>query len=122
MVELRVRLEKVEALKLTSDSTVDKEVVYKVNVSLKETERNPGEVKLAFTLEVTSQPTVARMVLTGTAEVVGTKQETQQLLISDNPKLPPPILTKIYERLYGTLYVLCDSLQVTHPLPTLLRG
>ncbi|QQG49317.1 MAG: hypothetical protein HY247_03125 [archaeon] len=121
MVELRVRLEKIEASKLVPESTPDQEVVYKVNVSLKEVERNPGDVRLAFSLDVTAQPAVARITMVGSVEIVGTKQETQQLLTSENPKLAPPILTKVYERTYGTLYLICDALEVPHPLPTLLR-
>lgn len=121
MVELRIRVEKVEAAKLVSDETGDKEIVYRVNVSLNEADRTPGAVTLAFVLDINSSPAVARIQITGTATLVGTKSETQQLLAAPETNAPPPILAKIYERLYGTVYLLCDALQVTHPLPTLLR-
>jgi hypothetical protein len=36
-------------------------------------------------------------------------------------KTPPVVLTTIYERIYGLLYLVAGSLKVPHPLPTLLK-
>ncbi|MBI3858697.1 MAG: hypothetical protein HY296_00440 [Thaumarchaeota archaeon] len=90
-------------------------------MSLSETARTPGDVTLEFVLEMTSQPNVARIVISGSAVMEGTKQEIQQMLVSEDPKRAPPVLNKIYERVYGTVYLLCDAMMVPHPLPNLLR-
>ena len=119
-MDLRIRIEKISAEKSTVVDMADKDVTYKVNVNIKEVEHNPGSTILAFVLDLNSEPSVAHLLLSGTATIMGRKDEVQPLLTSQN-QMPPPVLAKIYERVYGTLYVLCDSLQVPHPLPTLMR-
>lgn len=120
-MDLRVRIEKIAADKLTNDDVGDKNVLYRVNVEMKESEQNPGWTGISFVLNLTSEPSVARIQVSGTASIGGTKEEVRGLLSSSN-QLPPPVLAKVYERVYGTIYVLCDALQVPHPLPTLMRA
>jgi hypothetical protein len=121
LAEIRLKIDKIEATKLSQVTTMDSEAVYKVNVSLAERERTAGRLVLNFTLEVGGQPDVAKIVISGFAEIEAQREEIQAMLKSEDSRLPPPILAKIYERLYGTLYLLCDTLRVPHPLPTLLR-
>jgi hypothetical protein len=122
LAEIKIRVERVEASRLSEEVTNDSEAVYKVNVSLAERERTSGTLALDFTLELTAQPEVARLRLVGVAEIEAQRDELRSMLKSEDPKAPPPILAKIYERLYGTLYLLCDVLRVPHPLPSLLRA
>lgn len=120
-MDLRVRIGKIVADKLTTDDVGNRNVLYRVNVDMKETEKNPGSTGISFALELTSEPSVARILVSGTASISGTKEEVLPLLSSANQS-PPPVLAKVYERVYGTIYVLCDALQVPHPLPTLMRA
>lgn len=120
-MDLRVRIEKITADKLVANDVGDKDVVYKVNVDMKEKEKNPGWTTIAFMLDVTSEPSVARLQVSGTAEIGGTREEVLPFL-SSGSQSAPPVLAEIYERVYGTVYVLCTALQVPPPLPTLMRA
>lgn len=120
-MDLRVRVEKIAADKLVTDDVGDKDVLYRVNVTMTETEKNPGWTGIAFTLELTSEPSVAKLRISGTAAIGGTREEVLPLLSSSNQS-PPLVLAEIYERVYGTVYLLCDALQVPHPLPTLMQA
>jgi hypothetical protein len=120
-VDLRVTVERITADKLVADDVVNKDVLYRVNVTMTETEKNPGWTGIAFALDLTSEPSVARLQVSGTAVIGGTRDEVLPLLSSGNQS-PPLVLAKIYERVYGTIYVLCDALQVPHPLPTLMQA
>ena len=119
-MDLQVRIEKIAADKLVAEDVGDKDVMYKVNVTMTEKEKNPGWTGIAFTLDLTSEPAVARLQVSGTAAISGTKEEILPLL-SSGKQSPPPVLAEIYERAYGTIYLLCSALQVPHPLPTLMR-
>jgi hypothetical protein len=118
-VDLRVRVERIMAEKLVTDDVGDKDVLYRVNVTMTETEKNPGWAGIAFTLDLTSEPSVARIQVSGTASIGGTREEVLPVL-SSSTQSPPLVLAKVYERVYGTIYILCDALQVPHPLPTLM--
>ncbi len=120
-MDLRVRIDKLVVDKLVSDDVVDKDVVYKVAVTLTETEKNPGWTGLSYSLDLTSEPSVARIQISGTAAIGGTKEEVLPFLTSGT-KAPPAVLAEIYERQYGTIYLLCDAIHVPHPLPTLMRA
>ena len=120
-MDLHVRIEKIVADKLGTEDVGNKDVLYRLNVAMTETEKNPGWAGISFTLDMTSEPPVARLQVSGTAVIGGTREEVQPFLVSNN-KSPPLILAKVYERVYGTIYVLCDALHVPHPLPTLMRA
>jgi hypothetical protein len=119
-VDLRVRVEKMTAEKLVNDDVDDKDVIYRVNVSMVETEKNPGWTGISFSFDITSEPAVARLQISGTAALGGTKEEVLPFLTSGT-QAPPAVLAEIYERVYGTIYVICAAIQVPHPLPNLLR-
>jgi hypothetical protein len=121
MVELQVKVTKITAEKLAADDVSNRDVLYKVNVTMTETERNPGWAGISFTLDLTTEPAIARLQVSGTAHVGGTRGEVSPLLSSVD-KAPPLILAKVYERVYGTVFLLCEALQVPRPLPTLMRA
>lgn len=120
-MDLQVKIEKISVDRLSTEDVSNKDVLYMVNVTMKEAEKNPGWSGIAFVLDVTSEPKVARLQVSGTAVISGTREEVQPFLSSSNQS-PPLILAKIYERVYGTIYVLCDAVRVPHPLPTLMRA
>lgn len=122
MVEFRVNIERLEARRLTEQAAQDSDAVFKVSVSLSEKERRAGMLALNFLLDLSTQPEVVKVVVSGVAYVEAQKEEMASMLKSDDPRLPPPILAKTYERVYGTLYLICDALRVPHPLPSLLRS
>lgn len=121
MLEVSVLVERVDAARLSDKVSEDSPSNYSVNVSMSEKDRNPQSIVLSFMLELTEQPQLARLVVSGIATLTGTKDEIQGALETPEGKSPPPVLTTIYERVYGLLYLVAGSLKVPHPLPTMLK-
>ncbi|MGD0319684.1 MAG: hypothetical protein ABSB56_08310 [Nitrososphaerales archaeon] len=122
MLEVNVLVERVDAARLSDKASENLSSNYSVNVSMSERDRNPQALVLSFTLELTDQPQLARLVVSGVATLTGTKDEIQGALSAPDDKSPPQVLTTIYERVYGLLYLVAGSLRVSHPLPTILKA
>ena len=88
---------------------------------MSEKERSPGKAVIAFTLDFGAQPEVVKLVLSGSATIEGTRPEIQQFLATERPGRPPVVLAKIYEQVYGAVYLICNSIEVPCPLPTLMK-
>jgi len=121
MLEVNVLVERVDATRLSDKANENSPSNYSVNVSMAERDRGPELLVLSFTLELTDQPQLARLAVSGIATLLGTKDEIQSAITAPEDKVPPPILTTIYERIFGLVYLLAGSLRVPHPLPTLLK-
>jgi hypothetical protein len=122
MLEVNVLIERVDAARLSDKASENSPLNYSVNVSMSERDRNPQALILVFALELTDQPQLARLAVSGVATLTGTKDEIQAALEAPEDKTPPPVLTTIYERIYGLLYLVTGSLKVPHPLPTMLKA
>lgn len=121
MLEVGVLPERVEGARLSDRVNENSPSNYSLNVSMAERERNPETLVLSFTLELTNQPQLARLAVSGIASLSGSKDEIQSALAAPDDKTPPPVLTTIYERTYSLFYMIATSLKVPHPLPTLLK-
>ena len=122
MLSVTVLVERIDAARLSEKATENSASNYGLNVSLSEKDRNPDALVLSFTLELTNQPQLARLAVSGIATLSGTKDEIQNALEAPDDKNPPMVLATIYERAYGLFYVLAGSLKVPPPLPTLLKA
>lgn len=122
MLKVSVLVEKVDAARLSDKATEDSPANYTLNVSMSERDRNPESLLLSFTLELTNQPQLARLAVSGIATLSGSKEEIQGALAAQDGKEPPVVLTTIYERTYSLFYLIAGSLKVPHPLPTLLKA
>lgn len=120
MLDIAVLVQKLEAAKVSDKANRNTNASYVANVSLSEKERLPGGLVLAFGLELSAHPQVARISVRGTATLSGTEEEVQEVLAPPNGKGPPAVLQRIYERVYGSIYLLATSIDVPEPLPNLL--
>ena len=121
MLEVGVLVERVEGARLSDRVNENSPSNYSLNVSMAERERNPESLVLSFTLELTNQPQLARLMISGISSLSGSKDEIQGALAAPDDKTPPAVLTTIYERTYSLFYLVANSLKVPHPLPTLLK-
>ena len=121
MLEISVLVENVAGARLSDKATENANSNYSLNVSLSERDRNPESLVLAFSLELTSQPQTARIKVSGSATLKGTKEEIKEGITAPDDSKPPPVLVTIYERIYSTIYVLSGALRVPHPMPNLLK-
>lgn len=122
MFGVNVLVERVDAARLSDKVNENSPSNYSLNVSMSERDRNPEALILSFTLELTNQPQLARLAISGIATLTGTKEEIQSALAAPDEKNPPLVLTTIYERTYSLFYLVAGSLKVPHPLPTLLKS
>lgn len=122
MLEVAVLVEGINGARLSEKASENGAPNYGLNVSLSERDRNPGSLVLSFTLELTNQPQLAKMTVSGIATLTGTKDEIQGAITEPDDSSPPSVLVTIYERIYGLLYVTSGDLKIPHPLPTLLKS
>jgi hypothetical protein len=121
MLDVAVLVERVEGARLSEKATENAQSSYNLNVSLSERDRSSGELVLSFTLELTGQPPLARIAITGIATLKGNKDEVANEITAPDDNNPPKILVTVYERVYGLLYLVAGSLKVPHPMPNLIK-
>ena len=121
LVDLEVYVKNVEGTRLSEDVKPTTEVTFNVSATITETERNQGQISLKFTIDMESQPAVAKLVVAGSATLLGEDQEIDALLLAKDADATPPIFMKIYEKVYAVLYLLCGSLKIPYPSPALLK-
>jgi hypothetical protein len=120
-VDLEVYVRNVEGTRLSEDVKPTAEVTFNVNATITETERNQGQISLKFSIDMESEPAVAKLVVAGSATLLGEEQEIDALLMAKDADATPPIFMKIYEKVYAVLYLLCGSLKIPYPSPALLK-
>ncbi|MDA4123936.1 MAG: hypothetical protein OK438_00605 [Thaumarchaeota archaeon] len=121
MLEIGVLIERIDGARLSDKVTENSASNYGLNVSLSERERSPASLLLSFTLELTSQPQLARILVSGITTLTGTKDEIQGALAAPDDTNPPLVLATVYERIYGLVYLVAEGLKIPRPLPTLLK-
>jgi len=121
VLEVVVLIEDVDAVRLSDKANENENSNYSLNVSLAEKDRSTEHLVLNYSLELTSQPPMARFKVSGSATLSGSKDEVKQAITAPDDTRPPPILVMIYERIYSTIYVLAGALKVPQPLPNLLK-
>jgi hypothetical protein len=121
VLEVTVNVDKIEAERLSAKANENTKSSYKLNVALSEKERRTDELTLGFVLELTGQPQLAKIAVTGTAKLAGSEADIKEGLAPKGPKSPPRVVDIIYERVYGLVFVVSGSMRLPHPLPNLLK-
>jgi hypothetical protein len=122
MLEISVLIERIDATRISDKATENSPANYGLNVSLSERERNPAVLVLSFTIELANQPQLAKITVSGTATLKGTKDEIQNAITAPDDSNPPLVLSTVYERIYGLVYLVAGGLNIPRPLPTLLKS
>ncbi len=122
MAGIDVTIKSVEGNKLAEDVTSDSSVNFNVNANITESERGPDKLNLKFVIELTTDPDVAKMTVTGNAVLTGDEKEIDFLLTPKEGESVPPVFMKIYQKVYAVLYLVSGSLRVPYPSPGVLRG
>jgi hypothetical protein len=121
LVEIKLQVERLEAIRLAESAKEDTTANYTINVSLSERERTPSAISLNFDLALECQPQLAKISIRGFTTVKGSREEIQSVLRPADPNSPPLILVTVYERIYGFIYLVARDLNLPHPMPGLLR-
>ena len=119
---IEVTIKAVEGSKLAEDVTSDSSVNFNVNANITESERNPDRLTLKFVIDLTTDPDVAKMTVSGSAVLTGDDREIETLLTPKDGESVPPVFMKIYQKVYAVLYLVSGSLRIPYPSPGLLKG
>ncbi len=122
MLGVDVAIKSVEGTKLAEDVTSDSSVNFNVGANIVQSERNPDKLTLKFTIELGTEPEVAKMTVTGTAVLTGDDKEIESMLTPKEGESVPPVFMKIYQKVYAVLYLVSGSLKIPYPSPGLLKG
>lgn len=120
MPELFVSVKTLEAALLGSEAPPPS-VSYRVNVKISEEERNPGYLRVRFSFELEAEPPIAKLQISGTAQVTGKEEELLPLLSQNAKEGAPPLFMLIYQKVYPVMYLLANALKIPHPAPGLLK-
>ena len=121
MVDIEVSVKGIEANKTSDEANESTQVTFNVNSTINESDRGPGFLNLKFSMDVETQPTAARVFVSGMATLKGKDEEIEQLIGAKEQDGTPALFMKIYQRVYPTMYLLCGSLKIPYPAPGLLK-
>lgn len=121
MARVEVSIKSIDGNKMAEDVTSDSSVNFNVTANIVESERNPDRLTLKFTIELNSDPDVAKMAISGTAVITGDDKEIDSMLTPKPGETVPPVFMKIYQKVYAILYLISGSLKVPYPSPGLLK-
>ncbi len=119
--QIDVQIKGIEANRTAEGVDENTEVTFNVSSSINEGDRGPGFLTLKFSIGMETQPSAARMFVSGTASVTGKEEEIDELLESKEQDGTPYLFMRIYRHVYPTVYLLCGTLHVPYPGPGLLR-
>ena len=121
MARVEVSIKSIDGNKMAEDVSSDSSVNFNVTANIVESERNPDRLTLKFTIELNSDPDVAKMAISGTAIITGDDKEIDSMLTPKPGETVPPVFMKIYQKVYAILYLISGSLKVPYPSPGLLK-
>jgi hypothetical protein len=119
--DVAVLIKSVEASLLGGEASQEAQVQYRVGVKLAEEERSPGTIKLKFSFELEAEPPVARLLVSGSAQLAGKEEELAPLLKAEGNQAAPPVFMLIYQKVYPVMYLLSGALKIPYPAPGLLK-
>ena len=91
------------------------ELNFDVNAKLEEKDRRSGQRVVGFVLTVGTKPSVAKFEVEGIATIEGKNPDIEKLL-EINPKTKiPPLLDRVYQRVFTSTYLMANLLDTTYP-------
>jgi hypothetical protein len=97
------------------------ELFFDINAKIEEQKRTSRQATLAFSLSITTKPSVAKYVTTGVVTLEGDSEDINKRL-EVNPKTKiPQILFTVYQHVFSSIYLLSSLLDTPYPPPDLLH-
>lgn len=121
MAQIDVLVKGIEANKTSDEANESTPVTFNVNASINESDRGPGFLNLKFAMDIETQPSAARIHVSGSATLSGKEGEIDEILAAKEKDGTPTLFMKMYQRVYPTMYLLCGSLKIPYPAPGLLK-
>lgn len=111
-MNIQVEVRSLNTSKNSTDFTTFKK--YDVEISINETENANDHSTLQYTFVITSNPKNARFAIEGTAKLIGSPEQRDEILSKTDGSVPV-ILTAIYQELFPTLFIMSKSLNIPSP-------
>ncbi|MFY9300816.1 MAG: hypothetical protein WAO91_06475 [Candidatus Nitrosotenuis sp.] len=111
-MNIQVEVRSLNTSKNSADFTTFKK--YDVEISINETENATDHSTLQYAFVITSNPKNARFAMEGTAKLIGSPEQRDEILSKTDGSVPI-ILTAIYQELFPTLFIMSKSLNVPCP-------
>jgi len=121
LAPIRVMLSRVEGAKIET-GVIPESVAFDVDVSMDEDSRTNEELNIAFTLTISTKPTLVKYVVGGKAVVSGGKAAFDAVLEMDDEASVPKILHIIYQKVFTSLYLVASQIDCPYPPPDLLHS
>jgi len=117
---IEVKLLNVAGTRLTGENPTGAQPEFDVNVKLEEIERRTGEAAFDFKLTVNTKPSVVRFDVNGIVNVNSGGDDIERILQPDPETKVPPILHRIYQQVFLSIFLLAGIINAPHPPPDLI--
>jgi hypothetical protein len=115
------KITSMSAQKLDEKATHNAQVVFNVGINIEELSRKSNAAILKFQMTVGTEPSIAKFLIGGIANVTGSTGQIDMLLSNDSETGIPRVLTPIFQEVYSLLFMMASTLNVPHPSPALLK-
>jgi len=95
-------------------------VKFDVKARLEEKERRSQTVVVAFSMQLTTKPSVVKFEVEGTATITGKEMEINKMLEVDPETKLPYVFQKVYQHTFTAMYLLSTLLNAPPPPVDLL--
>lgn len=105
------------------DNKVEAETVnFDVSAKLDEKERKSGKKIVAFLIEFSTKPSLAKFEIKGNVTLTGKEAQMEKLLEIDPETKLPFLLYRVYQQVFMATYLLATMINVPYPPPDLLHS
>jgi len=118
---IRLEITALSVSKTGKDLAVNEPLDFKVDARLEEISRNSRGVVIEFKLKVTSDPSIVKFEVGGSATVEGEIKDVEKMMVPDSSTQVPALVSEIYSRVYSLMFILASGLQVSYPAAGLLH-
>ena len=93
---------------------------FDINAKMEEKERKSDKRVIGFVLTVGTKPSIAKFEVEGLATLEGKNPDIEKLLEISPKKKIPQLLTRVYQRVFTSTYLLANLLDTSYPPPDML--
>lgn len=120
-VSITTEIHSLSAVKL--DNKVEAETInFDVSAKLDEKERKSGKKIVAFIIEISTKPSLAKFEIKGNVTLTGKEAQMEKLLEIDPETKLPFLLYGVYQQIFMAIYLLATIIDMPYPPPDLLHS
>ena len=118
-VEVRIEINRLEGTRMGGLKDYSA-VKFDIGVNMEEQERSGEQLIINFGMNITTNPSVAKFDVGGTATIIGSNRAIDNILATNPTSQVPSILHIIYQKVFTSLFLLSSLMDSPYPPPDLL--